>query len=76
MRTVYSILLLLFVAALVTFIVQNPHSVKIQFLNWSRDAPMAALSLGFYVLGMLSGWTVVAFLRRSIRSIRDSDLHQ
>lgn len=71
MKLVYSILLFIFVVALVTFIFQNPHSVKIQFLGWSREAPMAAVSLGLYVLGMLSGWAVFAFLRKSIRSIRE-----
>ncbi len=71
MKIVYSILLFIFVVALVTFIFQNTQSVKIQFLGWSREAPMAAVSLGLYMLGMFSGWAVIGFLRKSIRTIRE-----
>lgn len=73
MKVVYSILLFIFVIALVTFVFQNPHSVEIRFLGWSRRAPMSVVSLALYVLGMLSGWAVVAFLRKSIRTIRERE---
>jgi uncharacterized integral membrane protein len=70
-RVFLSILLFIFVVALVTFIIQNTHNVEIRFLGWKQDAPMAVVSLGLYFLGMLSGWAVLSFLRRSIRAIRE-----
>ncbi len=71
MRVLLSIILFIFVVALVTFVIQNTHNVEIRFLGWNREAPMAVVSLGLYLLGMLSGWGVVSFLRKSIRKIRE-----
>ena len=73
MRVLLSILLFIFVIALVTFILQNVTNVPITFLGWKREAPMSVLALGLYFLGMLSGWTVVGFLKKSIRSIRERE---
>jgi putative membrane protein len=70
-RVLLSILLFIFVVALVTFIIQNGHSVEIRFLGWKQDAPMAVVSLGLYFLGMVSGWAVLGFLRRSVKAIRE-----
>ena len=73
MRVLMSIFLFIFVVALLTFILQNSRSVPLNFLGWEGNAPMAVLSLGLYFLGMLSGWTVVGFLKKSIRTIREGE---
>jgi putative membrane protein len=69
MRFILGFFLLLFLAAIGVFALQNTEAVTVSFLNWSLKAPFALTAIGIYLLGMLSGWTVVAFLRRSIRQV-------
>jgi hypothetical protein len=33
--------------------------------------PVALLAIAAYLLGMVSGWTVVAFVRRSLRRVSE-----
>jgi uncharacterized integral membrane protein len=65
MRFVYFLFLLLILAAIAVFVVQNNENVNLTYLQWSATLPMAVLVGAAYVLGMLSGWTVVGFMRRS-----------
>jgi uncharacterized integral membrane protein len=69
MRYVLAGILLPFLGAVGVFAVQNTQTVTARFLNWSLTAPLALMAVAIYLLGMLSGWTVVGFLRRSIRSV-------
>jgi uncharacterized integral membrane protein len=69
MRTILGILLLIFLGAVGIFAVQNTGPVQIKFLNWGTSQPLALVIVAVYLLGMLSGWNVVAFLRRSLRSV-------
>jgi uncharacterized integral membrane protein len=69
MRYVLGFILLVFLGAVGIFAVQNTQTVTVQFLNWSLTAPLALLAVGIYVLGMASGWNVVAFVRTSIRRV-------
>jgi hypothetical protein len=39
--------------------------VKLTFLNWELTHSLALVIGAAYLLGMLSGWTVVGMLRRS-----------
>ena len=73
MRFVQAVVFLVFLGAVAFFAVQNMQVVTVQFMNWSVSAPVALTILSVYVLGMLSGWTVVAFVGRSIRRISESD---
>ncbi len=73
MRLFYFILLLLFVGALVAFGLQNRDAVSIKFMDWGDSYPLPALLGAAYVLGMLSGWTVVGMVRRSIRRVTERD---
>ena len=68
MRALYIAVLVLIVAALAIFACQNNESVTLQYFRHSITLPMSVLIAAVYVLGMLSGWTVVGFLRRSWRS--------
>jgi uncharacterized integral membrane protein len=67
MRALYISVLILIVAGLAIFAYQNNESVTLQYFHRSITLQMPLLILVVYVLGMLSGWTVVGFLRRSLR---------
>jgi uncharacterized integral membrane protein len=69
MRAFYGILLVLFVAAVVVFAVQNNEDIALNYFNYKDTLPLAAVVGAVYLLGMLSGWTVVGFVRRSIHSM-------
>jgi uncharacterized integral membrane protein len=71
MRYVQAALLLFFLGALGVFAVQNTSAITVRFLNWAVTAPLALVSVGIYILGMLTGWTVVAFVTRSIHRVRE-----
>ncbi len=66
MRFIYATLLLLILVALGIFAVQNPESITLRFLNWSVTSPFALLAIIVYLLGMVSGWTVLGVIRRSL----------
>ena len=67
MRFVQAVLVLAFLGAVGLFAVQNTEPLTIRFANYSTSASVALLAVGIYFLGMLTGWAVVSFLRRSIR---------
>ena len=69
MRYLTTFVLLVFLGAVAVFALQNTQSVKVNFLNWSLTAPVAFLTIGVYLIGMLSGWNVVTFLRRSLKQV-------
>jgi lipopolysaccharide assembly protein A len=69
MRSILAVILLAFLVTLGIFAVQNTQAVAVRFLNWTLNAPFALLAIVIYLAGMLSGGTVVAFLRRSIARV-------
>jgi len=71
MRFFYFLLLLVFIAAVTVFAVQNREPVAIKYLDRSDSYPMAAIVGIVYVLGMLTGWTIVGIIRRSLRRITE-----
>ncbi len=71
MRLFYFILLLLFIGALAAFCVQNQEDISVKFLSWEKTYPLPAYLGAAYVLGMLSGWTVVGMIRRSLRRVTE-----
>jgi putative membrane protein len=73
MRFVQAVLLLALLGAVAVFAFQNTQVVTVRLLNSSVTAPVALTVGAGYVLGMLSGWTVVAFVGQSIQRIRDPD---
>jgi putative membrane protein len=70
-RLVYLLILLVVVLALAVFAVQNSEAVSIQYLGQSVTTPMSLLIAVVYLLGMLSGWTVVGFLKRSVQRVAE-----
>jgi lipopolysaccharide assembly protein A len=71
MRWIQAVLLLVFLIAILLFAVQNTQAVTVSFLKWSAAFPQALLIVLVYLLGMVSGWTVVSFVGRSLRKVRE-----
>lgn len=71
MRFLYAVVLLVFLGAVAVFAFQNNKPMEIRFLDRSVVAPVPLVTLASYGLGMLSGWTVVGFLRSSIRRVTE-----
>lgn len=69
MRFIQAIVFLAFLAVVGLFAVQNTNVITVNFWRWSFSGPVAFLTLAVYFLGMISGWTVVAFVRRSLRRV-------
>ena len=69
MRLVYLILIILFAAAAVVFVIQNRDTVTISFLGLSASAPVAILSAIMYLLGAMTGGSLFGLLRHSARRL-------
>jgi putative membrane protein len=67
MRWVYLGFLVAVCLAIIVFAVQNRDDVTLTVYGWTITGP-AVLVLGVtYVIGMLTGWSVVGVLRRTIK---------
>ncbi len=71
MRLICFLILLIVVAALVVFAVQNNEDVTLKYLDRSVSCTMSLLIAVVYLLGMVSGWTIVGFLKRSFRRVAE-----
>ncbi len=71
MRFLQATLLIVFLASVAAFALQNNGLVPVKFLVWGITAPMSVLVVGVYVLGMVSGGAVFGFIRRSIRKVSE-----
>jgi lipopolysaccharide assembly protein A len=69
MRLIQAIILLAFLGVVGTFAVQNTQVITVKFLNLAVTGPVALLIIAVYFVGMLTGWTVVAFVTRSLRRV-------
>jgi putative membrane protein len=65
MRWIYMTAIVLFAVAILVFALQNLESVTVSFLGFKIRAPLAVLSIVIYVLGAVTGGSVLALLRRS-----------
>lgn len=72
MRWVYLIIIIVFVAAIVLFAVQNVQLTTISFLGFSIRAPLAVLAAVVYVLGALTGGSLFALVRATIQATKAS----
>jgi uncharacterized integral membrane protein len=66
MRWIHIIIVVLFVAAIAVFALQNLAAVTMTFLGFSVRAPLAVMVAVVYLLGMVTGGSLWALLRRSI----------
>ena len=72
MRFLCFVFLALFTTAVVAFAVYNHDQVTLKFWEYELSAPMSAVVGGVYVLGMVSGWTLLRMVRRSAGSVMHS----
>ena len=70
MRWIYLAIIVLFVAAIVIFAVQNLEPVTMAFMGFSVRAPLAFLAAVVYILGAVTGGSVYALLRKSVHATR------
>ncbi len=70
MRWVYLIIVVLFAAAVFLFAAQNLGTVTMSFLGFSVRAPLAVLTAVIYILGAVTGGSLYAVLRKSVRGSR------
>jgi uncharacterized integral membrane protein len=80
MRFVYLLFLILFAGVVAVFAIQNQDVVPLRFdvgfFQWSDSINVALLVGVVYLLGMLSGWTVVGMLRRSLNQVASDVQHR
>ncbi len=67
MRWIYLAIIVLFVAAIIIFAAQNLAAVTMSFLGFSVRAPLAVMAAVVYVIGAITGGSVFALLRKSVR---------
>jgi uncharacterized integral membrane protein len=65
MRWVYLVLLLVIVTVIVVFVVENRDDATVMLFNQKLTAPLSLFFVAVYFLGMWSGGTVVAFVKRA-----------
>ncbi len=66
MRYLYLLLVILFLAITLVFAFENLASVTLSMFGWRLTAPLAAVIVGVYALGMITGGSVISFLRHSL----------
>jgi lipopolysaccharide assembly protein A len=69
-RWIHLAIVILFIAAIVIFAIQNRQVITMAFLGFSVRAPIALLTVGVYVLGAITGGSMFALLRRSMQGAR------
>ena len=72
MRWVNIAVITIFVIATLIFAVQNFQSVTVTFLNFRIAAPHALLIAVIYLLGMVTGGSVWALMRRAYKGVRSA----
>jgi uncharacterized integral membrane protein len=70
MRWFYLAVIILFAAATLIFAAQNFQSATVAFLGLSARAPLALVIVVVYLLGAVTGGSLLALLSRSIRGAR------
>lgn len=67
MRWLHLAVVVIFAAAILIFIAQNLELVTMSFLGFSARTPLAVLIALAYVLGMATGGSLWALLKRSFQ---------
>ena len=71
MRVIYLLTLLVLLGAIGVFALQNRETIVLQYLDRNVSCPLALLIVIVYLLDMVSGWTVIAFVRHSLRRVSE-----
>lgn len=72
MRYVNITLIVVLTAVVLLFKLQNLHSVTVSFLSVSFTLPASLLLILVYVLGMVSGGSLLALVRTWVRGARQA----
>lgn len=70
MRWIYLAVIVLFAAAILIFVLQNFEIVTMSFLGINARVPLALLVAVAYLLGAVTGGSLLALLRRSYEGSR------
>jgi uncharacterized integral membrane protein len=70
MRWLYLAVICAFAAAVTIFAAQNLQIVTMSFLSFSARVPLALLAAGVYLLGTLTGGSLIALLRQSVEGAK------
>ena len=70
MRRLHLVIIVLLAAATLIFALQNLEIVSVDFLWFSVSTPLAILVAATYVVGMATGGSLWALIRRSVRGAR------
>lgn len=76
MRWLHMAVIGLFAVAMIIFAIQNREIVIMSFLGFNARVPLAILVAIVYVLGMATGGSLWALLRRSFQGSKIIDAHQ
>ena len=76
MRFIQAVLLLILLGATCIFAVQNTQPLTVRFLDRGITSSVALLAVAIYLLGMVTGWTVVAFVTRTLRRVAERPKHR
>jgi uncharacterized integral membrane protein len=71
MRVVYLVILLVMVLGIAAFAMQNDDPVKIRFMEWAVAYPMSLVVGAVYLLGMVSGSSLIGLFRRSVYHVTE-----
>jgi uncharacterized membrane protein YciS (DUF1049 family) len=72
-RLLYFLFLVLFAGAVGAFAYFNGQGVELRFLEWRGTYSLAGVIGAAFGLGMVSGWSIVGMLRRSLRRVTEDD---
>jgi lipopolysaccharide assembly protein A len=72
MRVLYLLILLLLLGATTVFALQNQDVVTLHYLDRSVSCPLSVLVASVYFGGMLTGWTVIGLVRRSLHRVSET----
>ena len=70
MRWFNMAVIIIFAVATLIFAVQNSQTVAVSFLNFRISAPLALLIAIIYLLGMITGGSLWALMRRAFEGVR------
>lgn len=71
MRYIYIALIVVITLVILLFKFQNLDSVTVSFLSMSITLPTSLLVFLVYILGMLTGGSLVAFLKTIIKGAKE-----
>lgn len=64
MKIFKTIVLIMLLAIILTFTIQNIELAKFKFLNWSIEIPLSVASIVIYVLGAATGGLLFSLLKK------------